>query len=79
MSSRWNAALGDSASGSVPGLVSLPHVRDMGINGPYNPDGGFEHSQPPQDFHLPSVRRSEELPCAKRFSRLWPARLIASR
>ena len=47
-------ALGDSASGSVPGLVSLPHVRDMGINGPYNPTGVFEHPKPPKDFHLPS-------------------------
>jgi hypothetical protein len=59
-------ALGDSASGSVPGLVSLPHVRDMGINGPYNPTGVSNTPSRQKIFTChPSVER-EELPCARK-------------
>jgi len=58
--------LGDSASGSVPGLVSLPHVRDMGVNGPYNPTGVSSTPSRKKIFTChPSVEK-EELPCARK-------------
>jgi hypothetical protein len=59
-------SLGDSASGSVPGLSSLPHVRDVGISGPYNPTGVSETPSRERIFVCRPAAGSEELPCARK-------------
>ena len=59
-------SLGDSASGSVPGLASLPHVRDMGINGPYNATGVSETPSRRKIFICRPAIATDELPCAKK-------------
>ena len=59
-------SLGDSASGSVPGLSSLPHVRDIGVNGPYNATGVSDTPSRRKIFTCHPASASEELPCAKK-------------
>jgi len=59
-------SLGDSASGSVPGLSSLPHVRDMGISGPYNPTGVSETPSRRKIFICRPGPGVDEIACAKK-------------
>ena len=35
----FEGALDDLSTGHIPGLTGLPHLRDLGINGPYNVTG----------------------------------------
>jgi hypothetical protein len=58
--------LADSNSGSVPGLASIPHVRDMGVSGPYNATGVSETPSRQKIFNCHPASTSEELPCAKK-------------
>ena len=58
--------LADSNSGSVPGLASIPHVRDMGVSGPYDATGVSETPSRQKIFVCHPASTAEELPCAKK-------------
>jgi hypothetical protein len=58
--------LADSNSGSVPGLASIPHVRDMGVSGPYNATGVSETASRQKIFICHPSSTPAELPCAKK-------------
>lgn len=58
--------LGDLFLGRVIGLTALPHLRDVGISGPYHATGVSDTPSRRRIFVCkPSVRK-DELPCAKR-------------
>lgn len=56
--------LGDISAGSVQGLTSLPHVRDLGISGPFNATGVSETPIRQRIFSCRPATPSEEEPCA---------------
>lgn len=58
--------LGDLFLGRVIGLTALPHLRDVGVSGPYHATGVSDTPSRRRIFVCkPSVRK-DELPCAKR-------------
>ena len=59
-------SLGDLFAGQIQGLTALPHVRDVGINGPYNVTG--ISATPSRSRLLVCAPRNakDELPCARR-------------
>src|SRR5262249_27259805 len=59
----FQGALDDLSTGHIPGLTGLPHLRDLGINGPYRISGVSETASRRKIF---SCRPSgDEGPCAK--------------
>ncbi len=58
--------LADSNSGSVPGLASIPHVRDVGVNGPYNATGVSDTPSRQKIFICKPAGSSDEVACAKK-------------
>jgi len=58
--------LGDISAGSVAGLTSLPHVRDLGISGPFNATGVSETPSRQKIFTCRPASAKDEEPCAKK-------------
>ena len=59
-------SLGNIYQGQDPGLTSLPHVRDVGINGPYNVSGVSDTPSREKVFVCRPVAGADEVPCAKK-------------
>lgn len=59
-------SMGDIFAGQITGLTSLPHVRDVGISGPYNPTGVSETPSRRKIFTCRPASASDELPCARK-------------
>lgn len=62
----FQQALADLSTGHIPGLSALPHLRDVGINGPYNATGVGDTVSRRKIFVCRPAAGSDELPCAKR-------------
>src|ERR1051326_474780 len=58
--------LGDISAGSVAGLTSLPHVRDFGVSGPFNPTRVSETPSRGKIFICRPASAKDEQPCAKK-------------
>jgi hypothetical protein len=58
--------LGDISAGSVAGLTSLPHVRDLGVRGPFNATGESETPSHGKIFICRPASARDEEPCARR-------------
>ena len=56
--------LGDISAGSVMGLTNLPHVRDVGIKGPYNATGVSDTPARRKIFTCRPTSAGEEASCA---------------
>ena len=59
-------SLGNIYQGSDPGLTSPPHVRDFGINGPYNITGVSDTPSRDKIFICQPKGASDEVSCAKK-------------
>jgi len=61
----FEGALDDLSTGHIPGLTGLPHLRDLGINGPYNPTGPGDTPSRRRIFSCRPADAAGEIPCAK--------------
>ena len=61
----FERSLADLSIGSVPGLTGLTHLRDVGINGPYNVTGVSETPSRKKIFVCRPASGADEIPCAK--------------
>jgi hypothetical protein len=61
----FERALADLSTGNVPGLTGLPHLKTLGIDGPYNVTGVSETSSRRKIFGCRPASRKEEDPCAR--------------
>ena len=53
----YEQTLEDLFAGQIQGLTALPHVRDLGINGPYHVTGVSDTQKPkPQSLCVPARR-----------------------
>jgi len=59
-------SLGNIYQGSDPGLTSLPHARDFGIDGPYKITGVSETASREKIFLCRPAASGEEVACAKK-------------
>lgn len=62
----FEQSLGDLFLGRTLGLTALPHLRDVGINGPYRATGVSDTPSRSRVFVCHPRSKEEELPCAKR-------------
>ena len=62
----FEGALDDLSTGHIPGLTGLPHLRDLGINGPYRITGVSETPSRAKISACRPASESEEIPCAKK-------------
>jgi hypothetical protein len=62
----YEHSLGDLFAGRTQGITALPHVRDLGIDGPYRVTGVSDTPSRQRIFVCRPVSASEELPCARR-------------
>jgi len=61
----FEGALDDLSTGHIPGLTGLPHLRDLGINGPYNATGVGDTPSRRRIFVCRPVASGYEHACAK--------------
>jgi len=61
----FEGALDDLSTGHIPGLTGLPHLRDLGINGPYNATGVGDTPSRRRIFVCRPVASGDEHACAK--------------
>jgi hypothetical protein len=59
-------SLEDLFAGQIQGLTALPHLRDIGINGPYHVTGVSDTPARRRIFACRPANAGEELPCARR-------------
>jgi hypothetical protein len=70
----YEQSLEDLFAGQIQGLTALPHLRDIGINGPYHVTGVSDTPSRARIFTCRPAQANEELPCARRIlSTLAPA------
>ncbi len=62
---RPERSLADDFSGQIPGLTNPPHLRDLGIMGPYKATGVSETDIRRRIFTCRPATLAEEGPCAK--------------
>ena len=62
----FERSLADLSIGSVPGLTGLVHLRDVGINGPYNVTGVSDTPSRAKIFICRPASGADEVPCAKK-------------
>ena len=62
----YEQSLEDLFVGRTQGLTALPHVRDLGIRGPYNVTGVGDTPSRRRIFACHPETASEEIPCAKK-------------
>ena len=58
--------LEDLFAGQIQGLTALPHLRDVGINGPYHVTGVSDTPSRARIFACRPANAAEELPCARK-------------
>ena len=63
--SPYEHSLGDLFAGRTQGITALPHVRDLGINGPYHATGVSETPSRSRVFACRPAEDSDDLPCAR--------------
>ncbi len=61
----FERALADLSTGQFPGLTGLPHVRNLGIDGPYDVTGISETASRARILSCRPATRAEETPCAE--------------
>jgi hypothetical protein len=59
-------SLVDVSNANVPGLTSLPHLHDVGINGPYNVTGISDFASRKKIFVCRPSPGADEVACAKK-------------
>ena len=59
-------SLVDVSNANVPGLTSLPHLHDVGINGPYNVTGVSDYPSRRKIFVCRPAGSADEVGCAKK-------------
>jgi mono/diheme cytochrome c family protein len=62
---RPERSLADDFSGQIPGLTNPPHLRDLGIMGPYKATGVSETVSRRRIFTCRPTALNQEEPCAK--------------
>jgi len=62
---RPERALGDDFVGQTPGLTGLPHLREFGLEGPYNVTGVSDTPSRRHVFTCRPDRQAEEAACAR--------------
>lgn len=62
----YEHSLGDLFAGRTQGVTALPHLRDLGINGPYRATGVGDTPSRRRIFTCRPSEAKEELPCARR-------------
>ncbi len=62
----YEQTLEDLFAGQIQGLTALPHLRDIGINGPYRVTGVSDTPSRERIFICRPANAGEELPCARR-------------
>jgi cytochrome c551/c552 len=62
----YEQSLGDLFAGQIQGLTTLPHLRDLGIDGPYHATGVSDTPSRDRIFACRPTGESEEIPCARR-------------
>jgi len=61
----FDQALADLSTGHIPGLTAVPHLRDVGISGPFNATGVGDTPSRRRIFTCHPATAAEEVPCAK--------------
>ena len=61
----FERALADLSTGHFPGLTGLPHLRNLGIDGPYDVGGVSDTPSRRRIFTCRPAAVSEETPCAR--------------
>ena len=61
----FERALADLSTGHFPGLTGLPHLRNLGIDGPYDVGGVSDMPSRQRIFTCRPAAISEETPCAR--------------
>ena len=61
----FDQSLADLSTGHIPGLTAVPHLRDVGISGPFNISGVGDTPSRRRIFSCRPTSASEEVPCAK--------------
>jgi hypothetical protein len=62
----YEQSLEDLFAGQIQGLTALPHLRDLGIDGPYHVTGVSDTPTRSRIFLCRPANAAEELPCARR-------------
>jgi hypothetical protein len=62
----YEQSLEDLFVGRTQGLTALPHVRDLGIRGPYDATGVGDTPSRARIFACHPAAESDEIPCAKK-------------
>jgi hypothetical protein len=62
----FQQSLADLSTGHIPGLTALPHLRDVGVSGPYHATGVSETVSRRKIFVCGPTSAAEEVPCAKK-------------
>ena len=62
----FEQALADLSTGHIPGLTAIPHLRDVGVSGPFNATGVGDTPSRRRIFTCRPTSASEEMPCAKK-------------
>lgn len=62
----FQQSLADLSTGHIPGLTALPHIRDVGVSGPFHATGVSETVSRQKIFVCRPQTASDELPCAKK-------------
>src|SRR2546430_7366769 len=60
----FQQALADLSTGHINGITGLPHLRDLGIDGPYNISGVSESPSREKILTCRPSTAKEEVPCA---------------
>ena len=61
----FEQALADLSTGHIPGLTGLPHLRNLGVSGPYSVTGVSDMPSRRRIFACRPEAAGEELPCAR--------------
>jgi len=61
----FERALADLSTGHFPGLTGLPHLRNLGIDGPYDVTGVSETPSRRRIFSCRPATAVDEVPCAR--------------
>src|SRR5581483_2280795 len=61
----FEQSLEDLFAGQIQGLTALPHLRDLGIDGPYHATGVSETPSRRRIFSCHPPTSDRELPCAR--------------
>ena len=60
----FERALADLSTGHFPGLTGLPHLRNLGVDGPYDVTGVSETASRQHIFSCRPAAAADEVPCA---------------